>query len=142
MDWLTLALFGFALIPIAILQRILPAGKKVVFYALCAILAIYGYQVARDTTLTRFYREQSAYTQEAYRQLQEQEKPSIQTKRIVLIGITEEQETSLNAYLFRLYAKNPHADIIYRQDIPAEIQEGDVMINMTGITPYYPESEK
>ena len=98
--------------------------------------------MARDNNLTRFYKEQSAYTQEAYRQLKEQETPNILAKNIILVGITEEQETSLNAYLFRLYAKNPHADIIYKDDLPKQTQEGDIIINMAGIQPYYPESEK
>lgn len=140
--WLTLALFGFAIAIITILQNILPRRKKYVFYALSATLAVYGYQIARDNNLTRFYREQSAYTQEAYRQLKEQENPNIPATSIILVGITDEQETSLNAYLFRLYAKNPHADIIYKDDLPEQLQAGNIIINMTGIQPYYPESEK
>ncbi|OGG41689.1 hypothetical protein A2837_00115 [Candidatus Kaiserbacteria bacterium RIFCSPHIGHO2_01_FULL_46_22] len=140
--WLTLAIFGLAIAIVTILKTIFPKIQHYIFYAICAVLAVYGYQMARDNNLTRFYKEQSAYTQEAYRQLKEQETPNILAKNIILVGITEEQETSLNAYLFRLYAKNPHADIIYKDDLPKQTQEGDIIINMAGIQPYYPESEK
>ncbi len=140
--WLTLATFGPALAIVAVVQRIAPKKYPAVFTLLIVTSTIYGYTTARNEDLSRFYREQSAYTQEAYRQLREYEHMHGPARRIVLVGITEEQQTSLNAYLFRIYAKDPHADIIYRQEIPQTMVSGDAIINMTGIQPYYPESEK
>lgn len=139
--WLMLATFGTGLAAAALLQQVL---KKlpVAPLILCAILVVYGYQNARSEDLNRFYTEQSDYTREAYTQLKAQEQEISEEKRIILVGIIPEQETSLNAYLFRLYAKNPQADIIYRDSLPETKEVGDVIINMIGITPYYPDSEK
>lgn len=115
---------------------------KSIVYALTLFVCVYGFYTARAESVTRFYREQSDYTRTAYNQLQEQEKTVQDVKRIILTGITEEQQTSLNAYLFRVYAKNQHADIMYRDSQPATKAPGDVIINMNGFAPYYPESEK
>lgn len=145
--WLTLSIFGISLAIIAVLQHVIPKKWNGIWYLLCIAVCIYGFATARDQSLTRFAREQSAYTQYAYRQLLHEETNTPQEKRIILIGITPDQQTSLNAYLFRLYAKNPNADIIYADSLaalPAEAsaKAGDIIINMTGIVPYYPESEK
>ena len=140
--WLTLSIFGISLAIIAILQHVIPKKWDSIWHTLCIIVCIYGFTTARDQNLTRFAREQSAYTQYAYQQLLHEEESTPQEKRIILVGITPDQETSLNAYLFRLYAKNPNADIIYLATMPERKQQGDVIINMTGIIPYYPESEK
>lgn len=142
--WLMLATFGTGILAAEFLQRTL---KKLplspfVFFGLSAVLIIYGYQNARSEDLNRFYKEQSNYTREAYNQLREQEKTVSEEKRIVLVGITPDQETSLNAYLFRLYAKNPQTDIMYTDSIPETSTPGDIIINMIGIAPYYPDSEK
>ncbi|MCE9642738.1 MAG: hypothetical protein K8Q97_00275 [Candidatus Andersenbacteria bacterium] len=140
--WLTLSIFGISLVIVTILQRIIPKKLPISWYALCIIVCMYGFITARNPELTRFFREQSAYTQYAYQQLLHEEINTPQEKRIILIGIVPDQETSLNAYLFRLYAKNPNADIIYAATMPEKKEQGDVIINMTGIVPYYPESEK
>ncbi len=146
--WLMLSIFGIGLCVAAIAQRIrLP---KILAYSIAIFLIIYGFQAARSEHLTRFYRQQSDYTRNALQQLQEQEKTGEYTKRIILMGITEEQRTSLNAYLFRVYTKNPQADIIYADStggLPrvapsTDGRSGDIIINMSGSTPYYPESEK
>lgn len=142
--WLMLATFGTGILVASLLERI---PKKVpgipfVLLLLSAGIFFYGYTNARSMELTRFYREQSEYTRNAYHQLLEQEKTTGEEQRIILVGIIPEQETSLNAYLFRVYAKNPQADIIYTESIPDMKRPGDIIINMTGIAPYYPESEK
>jgi hypothetical protein len=145
--WLTLSTFGSSLFVVTILQKIIPKKTYLIWYVLICIALLYGFNIARDPQLTKFFQEQSAYTHEAYNQLKTQEIHISDEKRIILIGITPDQQTSLNAYLFRLYAKNPNADIIYAkslESLPREAlgQSGDVIINMTGIIPYYPESEK
>jgi hypothetical protein len=139
--WLMLATFGSAII-LATIVRSFSKKNNMLPYALSLLCVIYGITNARDPELTRFYREQSAYTQHAYKELIRQEKMIGEVKRIILVGIDPDQQTSLNAYLFRLYAKNPHADIMYRDSDPAIKEQTDVVINMTGIIPYYPESEK
>ncbi|OGY32966.1 MAG: hypothetical protein A3C02_02405 [Candidatus Andersenbacteria bacterium RIFCSPHIGHO2_02_FULL_45_11] len=138
--WLTLPIFGIGLCGAMVLQRL--RIPKLAIYTLVLLSGIYGYQTARAEHLIRFYREQSEYTRNAYHQLRKQEELIQGAKRIILIGITEEQETSLNAYLFRVYAKNPHADIIYAASMPPRQEPGDIIINMSGVIPYYPESEK
>lgn len=138
--WLTLSVFGLGLC-IAILCKHIRLPQSIA-YAITLLVCVYGFYTARTESLTRFHREQSDYTRTAYNQLQKQQKEVQDVKRIILIGITDEQQTSLNAYLFRVYAKNQHADIIYRDSQPATKAPGDVIINMTGFAPYYPESEK
>lgn len=90
----------------------------------------------RFSTETRYYREQAEYVQQAYTQLQQQEKHVATEKRIVLAGVIEEQISSVSAYLFRLYAKNPQAEIIYLATPPTEQLPTDIIINMSGIRPY------
>ncbi len=139
--WLMLATFGSA-IGAASIIRSLSRNASTLFYGLSILLVAYGAMNARDPELTRFYREQSAYTRHAYEELVYQEQTIQEVKRIILVGITPDQQTSLNAYLFRLYAKNPHADIMYRDSVPPSTEPTDVVIDMTNIIPYYPESEK
>lgn len=138
--WLTLSVFGLGLC-IAILCKHIRLPKSIV-YTLTFLVCVYGFYAARTESLTRFYREQSDYTRGAYNQLQEQEKTVADVKRIVLVGIAEDQQTSLKAYLFRVYAKNLHADIMYAAFIPIKRETGDIIINMSDMNPYYPESEK
>lgn len=145
--WLTLATFGSSLIAGVLVQKIIPKKMSILLYAMSFVIVMYGYIIARDSNLNRFFIEQSAYTKTAYAQLKEQEKNNPEEKRIILVGIIEDQETSLNAYLFRVFAKNKHAEILYAdslENLPREAdrRSGDIVINMTGITPYYPESEK
>lgn len=140
--WLTLATFGSSVAIVAILQKGIPKKMRLIWYIFALLVFIYGFNTARNPELTRFAREQSAYTHTAYNQLLREEHNTLAEKRIIIVGITHDQQTSLNAYLFRLYAKNPNADIIYAATLPETKQPGDVIINMTGIIPYYPESEK
>ena len=142
--WLTLSIFGLGIIFATIIKGI-PVKEKIrTALLLCCtgIVAMHGFDIFRSNQLTRFYREQSNYVKTAYTQLRTQEKNISPEKRIVIIGVAEDQYTTMNAYLFRLYAKNPNADIIYAATMPEKKEQGDVIINMTGIIPYYPESEK
>ncbi len=138
--WLMLSVFGLGIAVAAALLHL--RVRKEVFYALSFVALIYGFMNTRNETLTRFYREQSAYTKDAYNQLVNQESRNGPAKRVIFTGITEDQKTSLNAYVIRLYSKNPNADIIYTDTVPAVKEDDDIIINMSGITPYYPESEK
>lgn len=138
--WLMLSLFGMGIFITAVAQQV--RAPRIVVTGLTLLLVAYGYSVARNERLTRFHREQSAYTLDAYTQLQKQQEGLESVKRIMLTGITEEQETSLNAYLFRIYAKNPDTDIIYYDSPPQKKLPGDIIITMDNKQPYYPESEK
>lgn len=137
--WLSLSLFGLGLYISSLVKHL---NTKIIPIIGCVIVVVYGYTVARDPQLTRFYREQSTYTQMAYIQLKAQEQEVQDEQRVILVGITEDQKTSLNAYLFRVFAKNPHAEITYADSTPSTRLPGDIIIVMTGISPYYPESEK
>lgn len=138
--WLTLSLAGIAMIIAALLQTL--RVPKATFIVGSTILTIYGFTIARDPNITRFYREQSAYTRHAYNQLQEQEQRTQDIKRIIIHGIIPDQVTMLNAYLFRVHAKNPNADIVYTDSMPTDVLPTDIIINMSGVAPYYPEREK
>jgi hypothetical protein len=138
--WLTLSVFAGGLLLAVLAQKI--RTPKPLMIALALALAYYGFTTARSEELTRFYREQSMYTRTAYMQLKEEESLKPNYERIMLIGITPDQETSLNAYLFRVYAKHPNADILYAEEEPTAPDPKTISINMSGIEPYYPESEK
>ncbi|MEO6077425.1 MAG: hypothetical protein ABIP54_01420 [Candidatus Andersenbacteria bacterium] len=137
--WLTLSVFGIGLILATLAQAFehrWPKASKALFPLFIIIIVIYGFMTMRFSTETRYYREQAEYVQQAYTQLQQQEKHVATEKRIVLAGVIEEQISSVSAYLFRLYAKNPQAEIIYLATPPTEQLPTDIIINMSGIRPY------
>lgn len=140
--WLYLAIFGLTLL-LGFAFAKLPKHKHMQLgLPLLAVITIYGFWQARVPERTRFYHEQSAYIEAAANQYAAQRDRAVPESRIYLIGVAPQQETSLNAYLFRLLHPYYPLQIVRQNQPPQERELHDIVIDMRGHDPYYPEHER
>lgn len=138
--WLYLPVFAVG-IGIAMLYQKLPRGIHApVAVGLISILLLYGFWQARLPERTRLYREQSAYSWQALQQFTNQRSHFQPDSTVYLTGVTEEQTTSINSYLFTLATSQPFT--LVRTDTPPNSRlPHDVVITMSGYNAYYPEND-
>lgn len=140
--WLYLPTFGLALlIGFGIARVPLPRRKSIGAIAIIAF-SVYGFWQARLPQRTLFYRDQSAYIRAATQQYEMQRSKADENSTLYLVGVVPHQETSLNAYLFRLLHPYYPLHIVRQNQPPQQLELHDIVIDMRGIDAYYPEHER
>ncbi|MEX0650116.1 MAG: hypothetical protein WD200_03880 [Candidatus Andersenbacteria bacterium] len=140
--WLYMPIFGVGFILGVLFLLLKPQLRNpLVILSIVALLG-YGFWQARDEEHTKFSREQAAYSRVAFNQFKDQKHVLNADSKVVVVGVTPHQTTSVNAYLFRLAGMPANTPLIRTDRMPTEFSEHDIVIDMSDYDAFYPHYDQ
>lgn len=140
--WLYMSIFGVSLAVGGVALQLPSRLRNAACLVAIVALLIYGPWQARDPEQTRFYREQAAYSRVAYEQFIAQRGRLTPESNVFLVGVVPHQTTSVNAYLFRLGGLPAYTPLTRIPEMPTDIGDHDIVINMTNYDALYPHYDQ
>lgn len=126
--WLVVSTWAFGLVTATLL-----ISKPRSASAVCVLLIVYGFWIARHPVRTETFTHQSTYTQAAVAQFRNQTSHLTPETTIYVVGNTPDKLSSVNEYLFRLFTPHPFKTLLYVDSPPLTPSPHDIVIDMRGI---------